>query len=345
MDFINKRIKKLKAYAVPQVSEGEIKLDAQENPYPLPQEIRGKFSKILSKVELNRYPDPSYKRLKKLIGQYCGLSGDNILIGNGSDELILMLYLAAGGPGKTVSCPEPAFSMYRILSKITGTYYTAVKLDKDFKLPAGKILAIKPDIIFITYPNNPTGNCFEKDKIEKIISRSSALIVIDEAYYEFSGQTMMDYIKKYDNLVILRTFSKAFSLAGLRAGYIAGNKEIIKELRKVQLPYNVSIVNQELLEAVIKDRKVLLKTVKKLNAARDKLFKNLKKIKGVKPYPSRANYILIKLENIERVANSLKKNNIKVRHFESADLKNYLRVTVGTDKENRNFLEALKRAV
>ncbi|MDA3792791.1 MAG: histidinol-phosphate transaminase [Elusimicrobia bacterium] len=349
MEFINKRIKRLKAYKVPPVSEGEIKLDAQENPYPLPAKIQKKFSEILSRIELNRYHDPSYKLLKNLIGRYCGFSAENsaenILIGNGSDELILMLLIAAGGQGKTVCCPEPAFSMYRILSEITGTSYRAVKLDKDFKLPYSKILAVKPDIIFITYPNNPTGNCFSKEKIQKIITDSNALVIVDEAYYEFSGKTMMDWVKKYDNLVILRTFSKAFSLAGIRAGYIAGGAEIIKQLRKVQLPYNVSIVNQKLLEAVMEDSRELLKTVKKLNEARDRLFKNLQKIEGARPYPSSANYILIKLDDIESVTEYLKKNNIKVRQFKSPDLKNYLRVTIGTDKENKNFLDALKSAV
>ncbi|MEA3506551.1 MAG: histidinol-phosphate transaminase [Elusimicrobiota bacterium] len=345
MDFINKRIKELKAYSVPPVSEGEIKLDAQENPYPVPDELRNKFSKILGSVEFNRYPDPDYKVLKKLIGSYCGLSADNILIGNGSDEIILMLLLAAGGPGKTVTCPEPVFSMYRILSEITGTSYLAVKLDKNFKLPPSKILATKPDIVFITYPNNPTGNCFSEEKIRKIIQKSRALVIIDEAYFEFSGKSLIKYVKKYDNVVILRTFSKAFSLAGIRAGYIAAGENIIKELRKVQLPYNVSIVNQKLLEAVMKERGELLKSVKKLNSSRDRLFKKLENIKGVKPYPSKANYIFIEIDDIESVTASLKKNNIKVRQFNSPDLKDYLRVTVGTDKDNENFLNALKSAV
>ncbi|MGM0441736.1 MAG: histidinol-phosphate transaminase [Elusimicrobiota bacterium] len=342
LKFINDRIKKLSPYSVPQVSEGEIKLDAQENPYHLPDKLKVKLSRILSEVELNRYPDPKCKNLRKKIGEYCKLEGDNILVGNGSDELILMLLLASGGEGKKVVYPQPTFSMYKILSQLTGTKHRGVPLGKDFSLPDGKILSENPDIIFLTYPNNPTGNCFSRDKVINIIENTDGLVVIDEAYYEFSGKTFRDFIEKYDNIVILRTFSKAFSLAGIRAGYMMGSKNIIRELDKVQLPYNISIVNQKLLEAVMDNRDLIKPVVKKLNKFRDELIDKINKIDGITPFPSEANYILMKIDNIDRVIGKLKENNIKVREFSDKALKDYLRVTVGNKQENKNFLKALK---
>lgn len=340
--FINDRVKKLKPYTVPRVLEGEIKLDAQENPYPLPDKLKEKLSRILSGVELNRYPDPKCSDLRSKIGEYCNLEAGNILVGNGSDELILMLLLACGGEGKKVVYPRPTFSMYRILSRLTGTGYRGVPLEENFSLPVKKILAARPDITFLTYPNNPTGNCFSRDKVIEIVKNSEGLVVIDEAYYEFSGKTFRDYINRYHNLVILRTFSKAFSLAGIRAGYIIGNKKIIEELDKVQLPYNISIVNQKLLEAVMDERELIKPVVEKLNRSRDRLIAELDKIEGITPFPSEANYILMKIENMDKVVKRLKRNNIKVREFSEDLLKDYLRVTVGTERENNNLIKALK---
>ncbi len=341
LKFVNDRIKSLKSYTVPPVLEGEIKLDAQENPYQLPDKLKEKLSRILSEVELNRYPDPGCSELRIKIGEYCNLEAGNILVGNGSDELILMLFLACGGVGKKAVFPVPTFSMYRILSRLTGTGYRGVPLEENFALPAKKIMSARPDMLFITYPNNPTGNCFSRKKIIDIVENTAGLVVIDEAYFEFSGKTFRDRLNRYDNLVILRTFSKAFSLAGIRAGYIMGGKKIIKELEKVQLPYNVSIVNQKLLEAVMSERDLIKPVVEKLNRSREKLMTGLKRIEGITPYPSEANYILMKIDNIDKVVRNLKRNNIKVREFSDESLKNHLRVTVGTDRENKKLIEAL----
>lgn len=345
MRFIPDRIRSLKAYSVPAVAEGEIKLDAQENPYPVHPDVRKKINSVLKVIKLNRYPDPGYRKLKKLIAEYCKVAPGNILIGNGSDELILSILIACGGTERFVCSPYPTFAMYEILSRLTGTKFIKVSVDNKFRLAAGKILAAKPDIVFIAYPNNPTGNCFARQKIKKIIEHCKGLIVIDEAYYEFSGKSFMEDTKKYANLLILRTFSKAFSLAGIRAGYMIGNAELLKEFRKVQLPYNLSVVNQKILEVVMEERKKVLYMVKKLIKSRQKMLTELLKIKGITPFPSQANFILMKIDKIDRVFKVLKSNKISVRKFSSPDLKDYLRVTVGTDEENKSFIDAIRLAV
>jgi histidinol-phosphate aminotransferase len=327
MDLFPERIKKLKSYKVQAVEEGEIKLDAQENPYPVPEKIREKIRSVMQDACLNRYPDPGYTRLKR------------------SDELLLSILLAGGGRGRMACSPEPTFAMYRILSCLTDTKYSGMPLDEGFELPADRIISEVPDIVFIAYPNNPTGNCFSKKLIRKVIENSSRLVVIDEAYYEFSGKTFAGDIEKYPNLLVLRTFSKAFSLAGIRAGYVLGSRYLIQTLRKVQLPYNMSTVNQRMLEVALSEKDGILVSVKDLIRARKVMYDELNKIKDIEVYPSQANFLLMKINRIGRVLKILKKNKIRVREFSSPELKDFLRVTVGTRKENRSFVDTLKKAL
>jgi histidinol-phosphate aminotransferase len=345
MDFLPDRIKKLKSYTVPQVSDGEIKLDAQENPYPVDEQVKKRVNKLLKDLSLNRYPDSSYRELRRLIGEYCVADADNILVGNGSDELILTVLMACGGSSCTVSFPHPTFVMYEILGKLIGVRTVRVNLDDGFKLPSRKILATNPDITFIAYPNNPTGNCFSRDKIMEIIEYSRGLVVVDEAYYEFSGKSFVGEIKHYENLVVLRTFSKAFSLAGIRAGYMVGNEKLIRQFRKVQLPYNLSIINQGILEIILQERERVLSSVRQLMKSRDRMFAELLDIEGINPYPSEANFILMKIKRLKRVLEVLEENKIKVREFDLPELKDYLRVTVGTEEENSNFINTLKKGL
>ncbi len=342
MAIIVERIKNIKPYKVQTIAEGEIKLDAMENPYPLALDIQEKIDTILKTTYLNRYPDPEYKKLKTLIADYCKLTSENILLGNGSDELIMTMLAACGGENRTVCCPVPTFSMYKILAEITNTNFVSVALDNEFKLPVEKIISLDSDINIITYPNNPTGNCFSKEKIEKIINESRGLVVIDEAYFEFSDKTYIKYIEKHKNLIVLRTFSKAFALAGIRAGYMAADKELVKELRKVQMPYNLSILNQKILEVVMQDRKKMLVSVEKLLNSRERMFAELENINGIIPYHSDANFILIEIENMDGMYKALKENKINVRKFGEQELRNYLRVTVGTEEENKSFIETIK---
>ncbi len=343
--MINERIKKLRPYKVSELEEGEIKLDAQENPYALPQEVQGAIKETLSGLELNRYPDPSYRELKNLISAYCGLKGENILVGNGSDELILSILLASAGEGKRVAAPSPTFSMYGILASLTGSRYLEAGLGPDFTLARARLLSLRADVTFIAYPNNPTANCFNSGTIEKIISSSKGIVVIDEAYYEFSGKTFALKVNDYENLVVLRTFSKAFALAGIRAGYMLCNEKLASQFRKVQLPYNLSALNEEILKIVLSRRREILAPVEILTRSREKMQQKLEKMAGVHVFPSDANFIMMKIKEMDKVVESLKKNRIRVRKFSEPGLKNYLRVSVGSEKENRKFLRAMEEAL
>lgn len=343
--LLTDRIKKMQQYKIEQVAVGEIKLDAQENPYEIDADILDRIRREIYSLKLNRYPDGEYRKLKKQIGQYCGLRINEILVGNGSDELIMSVLLACGGHKRiAVSC-SPTFSMYSILSELTDTEYMDIPLKRNFELDVEKIIEIDPDIIFIAYPNNPTGNCFFENDIVNIIEKTKGLVVIDEAYYEFSGKTFVEQIRKYPNVVILRTFSKAFSLAGIRAGYLMGRVSILKHIRKVQLPYNLSIVNQKILEIAMEERKKILKSVEKLIKSRDYMFKQMKRMKGIIPYVSEANFILMKINNPEKIIKGLLMNKINIRRFNAPGLNKFLRVTIGTVEENTSFIKSLSESI
>ncbi|MFC2048653.1 histidinol-phosphate transaminase [Elusimicrobiota bacterium] len=344
-EIINSRILELDPYSIPEVAEEEIKLDAQENPYPLPPNIKNKIIEKISRTDLNRYPDHKYERIRELIAEYSNTSSENILLGNGSDELILNILTACGGIGKIACAPTPTFAMYKILSQVTGTEFVSIPMEEGFVLPVNKILAVRPDVIFIAYPNNPTANCFDQEAVLKIIDNCKGLIVIDEAYYEFSGKTFADKINESSKVVILRTFSKAFSLAGIRAGYMLARKELINEFRKVQLPYNINIITQLTLEVVLANRLQALDSVKVLLKSRDAVFGELSQMEGIRAFPSEANYILMKIDRIDDVMKALDKSGIRVREFSNTELKGYLRLTIGTEEENEHFYNTILSAL
>ena len=344
MRYVIDRIRNIEPYKASEICEGEIKLDAQENPYELPSDVKTAIVKELSALRLNRYPDPECSGLREAIAGYCGVKASNIMVGNGSDELIQLVLFACGGPSRTAAAPEPTFAMYRLLSELTGTAYTAVPHEEGFALPVSRLLSLSPEIIFITYPNNPTGNCYPVAEIKRTIEEARGVVVVDEAYFEFSKKTIVRELEKYENLIILRTFSKAFSLAGIRSGYLIAGEGLTEHLRKAQLPYSFSMLNQKILEVVLSQSEKVLSSVDKILDSRKKMFAEISRMSGITPFVSEANFILMKFNSVERVLTALKRNNIKVREFSDPGLRDYLRVTVGTEKENRDFLESIREA-
>jgi len=320
--------------------EGKVKLDIMENPYDLPPLIKDEFLSGLKGLAINRYPDPMANELKRALSSYLDVDKEMIVLGNGSDELILDLLLTFG-LGKIVY-PEPTFAMYGILAKIAGQEPAGIPLRGDFELDAESILEVgQKGIIFITYPNNPTGNLFNREAIIRIIEEGSCLVVIDEAYYEFSGATFLPLVKKYPNLVVLRTFSKAFGLAGARVGYLAANKEITGEILKVKLPYNLNAISQLLATITLKHGDILRERIDEIKNERERVYKELQEIPGIIPYPSKTNFIFFKVENLsgKAVFNSLLKEGILIKHLS----KNSLRLTIGKPGENDFFLESLRK--
>ena len=338
-----KNIQSLMAY-VAKETPCRVKLDANESPYcPLA------LDDILSKKDifssLNRYPDPESKELKKAIAGNLKVKPENILIGNGSDEIITYLISAFGGP---VLYPAPTFVMYGITSQTFGQRHTAIPLDKDFDLDLDKMLkAIRkenPKLIFLSSPNNPTGNCYSTDRILKIIEASDTIVVVDEAYQPFSSKKgFLPLLYDYRNLAILRTLSK-IGFAGIRTGYLIAHKELIEIVDRTRLPYNLNSLSQALAIMGLNNRKIIDLQIKTIVKERNRLFKELGKMDGIKPFPSEANFILFRVPDAEMVYHKLIKSGVLIRNM-SGVVKNALRVTVGTPEENNIFLDSIKKAL
>lgn len=334
--LVKKDVSVLRAYNAKEIP-CRVKLDANESPYGFRTAL-----KAAGKINTNRYPDPEAKALKGLIAKGLGIKQDNILQGNGSDELIYYLVAAFGGP---VLYPVPTFSMYGIISQALGEKRIAIFLDKEFDLDTDRILsAIKkdrPKLIFLSSPNNPTGNCFSSDRILKIIEASKGIVIVDEAYQPFASEKgFLPLMKDYKNLVIMRTLSK-IGLAALRLGFLIAEAEIIEEVNKVRLPFNVNSLSQAVALEALKNRKQFNSCIKAIVSERERLFNEMEKINGVKPFPSEANFILFKVKDPDKVYNALLKKGILIRNIKDV-VNGCLRVTVGTPEENTAFLKALK---
>lgn len=320
-----------------------VKLDANESPYDLPLKIKQLIFKELQQANFNRYPDPGALNLREAFSKKIGLPAKWILAGNGSDELILYLALAFAR-GKVLFF-SPTFAMYKVIGSSCGAKVLDIPLESNFALPMKQILKQKnAGIIFISSPNNPTGNCFRKEDVLNIVKNTNALIVLDEAYVEFCKDSFLLYLKKFKNLVILRTFSKAFGLAGMRIGFMLAQPRIIQEVNKVRLPYNVSLFSQISGRVVLEKSHFLNLSVKTIISERERVFKELSCIKGITPYPSQANFIFFKIrDSSDKLYAYLVKKGVFIRNLNGySGLRNCLRVTIGTRKENNIFLERLR---
>ncbi len=335
--LVKKEVSLLRAYNAKEIP-CRIKLDANESPYDF-----GSALNAAADISTNRYPDPEAAKLKRLLAGRLGVKERNILQGNGSDELIYYLITTFGGP---VLYPVPTFSMYGIISRALGERTIEVFLDKEFDLDEDKILSLitkkKPKLVFLSSPNNPTGNCFSSGTILRIIEKSRGIVVVDEAYQPFSSQKgFLPLLKDYKNLVVMRTLSK-IGLAALRLGFMVADADIVAEVNKVRLPFNVNSLSQAIAVKALKETRKLQENIKAIASERDRMLDKMNKIRGVVPYPSEANFILFAVKLPDKVYASLLKQGILVRNINDV-VRGCLRVTVGTPKENAAFLGALAR--
>lgn len=346
-EIIRDDIRALSGYHVPDAS-GMVKLDAMENPYRLPEALRRRIAAVVSEAEINRYPDAAGTRLKSALRTALEIpEGTEIVLGNGSDEIIQMLVLATARPGATVLGLEPSFVMFRLVAAFCGVRYVGVPLTENFLLDVDRTLeAIQkhdPSIVFIAYPNNPTGNLFDEAAIERVLQAASGLVVIDEAYHAFAGRSYMGDVAHRSNLLVMRTLSK-LGLAGLRLGFLAGSGEWLQQVDKVRLPYNVSVLTQLVAEEALQHRSLLDEQAQAIKSERARLYQALERNPATQPFPSEANFILFRTASAERVFNGLKERGVLVKnlHGAHAALQDCLRVTVGTPSENDRFLAALE---
>lgn len=337
----------------PKYLPAEVMLSANENTLDVPQDIRRAIEHELRKTALNRYPDPLANDLRDMIAEANGLSRDQVLIGNGGDELLFNIALAWGGPGRTFLNLPPTFSVYINNAQLTNTEIVEIPRLTDFSIDEVAVIArlLQGDIDFtiITSPNNPSGNLVDFSSVSRILEATDALVVVDEAYFEFSRNTVRPLLDQFPNLVILRTFSKAFSLAGVRLGYLLGNEEVLTHLKKVRQPYSVDVLSQAVGRVAFAHRAEFEKTIEAIMEERSRLFEALDAMEGVKPHPSDSNYILFELPvecDASAVWQKLLDGGILIRDFSQTPLlENCLRVSVGTAEENDRFLEELQKAL
>ena len=336
----------LHAYHVPPAS-GMVKLDAMENPYLLPQALREEIAQVAAGAAINRYPDAAASQLKADIRKVTGLpAGMEVLLGNGSDEIIQLLALAVAKPGAVLLSVEPSFVMYRMIAAFVGMRYVGVPLAADFSLDLPATLeAIRrehPALVFLAYPNNPTGNLFDAAAIEQVIQAAPGLVVVDEAYYAFARDSFIPHLTQYDNLLVMRTFSK-LGMAGLRLGFLAGSVAWLEQLEKLRLPYNVGVLPQLVAAKLLQHHDVLLAQAESIKQERAELLRALAHIEGVHAYPSEANFILFRVAKATQVFEGLKRRGVLIKNLDGGHpaLTDCLRVTVGTQQENERFMAAL----
>jgi histidinol-phosphate aminotransferase len=346
-DLVRPEILALSAYAVAPAA-GMVKLDAMENPHRLPPEMRCELGERLAAVELNRYPEPNSPRLRELLMRKMRVpAGMDVLLGNGSDDLIQIIALALARPGAVMMYPAPTFVMYSMNATFSGMRAVPVALREDFSFDAdafiARMRAERPALVFLAYPNNPTGVLYPRAELQRVIEAAPGLVVLDEAYHVFARETFMDELPRYANLVVLRTVSK-LGLAGIRLGYLAGRPEWLGEFNKVRQVYNVNVLTEAAALFVLERLDVLEAQAAEIRAERERLGGALRAMPGVTMFPSRANFFLVRVRDAARTYEALKRQGVLVRNLHPA-LANCLRITVGTPDENRILLDALKEAL
>ncbi|MDM8567425.1 histidinol-phosphate transaminase [Candidatus Halobeggiatoa sp. HSG11] len=350
-NWIRPEIQQLTAYHVPK-SGNAIKLDAMENPYSWSVAYKEAWLEILRNASLNRYPESSADEIKQQLRSVMKIPDDmSIILGNGSDELIQMLALALNDEGRVLLAPEPSFVMYRMIANFVRMQYIGVPLQVgDFELDMFAMLEDieihQPALIFLAYPNNPTGNAFSTDDIEAILETANGLVVIDEAYAPFAEHTFIHYLHEYPNLLVMRTLSK-LGLAGLRLGFLVGSSEWLGEIEKLRLPYNINTLTQLSTVFALQNYDVLEQQTKQIKQDRERLAIQLEAMDGIHVWPSQANFLLFQTKNAKKVFDRLKARNVLIKclHGSHPTLENCLRVTVGTPEENNIFLQVLEQVI
>ncbi|CAN7489550.1 histidinol-phosphate transaminase [Rhizobacter sp. LjRoot28] len=347
---IRQDVQSMHGYAI-QPSTGMVKLDAMENPFRLPEPLRRELGERLAEVALNRYPGSRVDDLRAALARHVNLpDGFDLVLGNGSDEIITMLSMACDVPGAKVLAPLPAFVMYDMSAKLQGLQFVGVPLTADFELDEGAMLAAiaehQPALIYLAYPNNPTANLFDDAVMERIVQAAPGLVVIDEAYQPFAARDWMARMARHPHVVVMRTLSK-FGLAGVRIGYLVGRAALIAEVNKVRPPYNVSVLNAEAALFALEHADEFARQATVLRSERARLVDALTRLPGVRPFPSEANMVLARVPDAAALFQALKARRVLVKNVSGLHplLANCLRLTVGTPEENTLMIEALEASL
>lgn len=329
--------------------EARVKINQNENPFDTPEPVKESLLRTLQERPWSRYPDFVPESLLERLSAFVRWPKEGLMIGNGSNEILKTIFFAIAEPGKRVVAIQPSFAVYKQLATIAGAHYHEIPLTREltFDVEAIACAAREADLTVLCVPNNPTGTPLPPGALDRILRSTSGLVAVDEAYYEFSGQTAVDRLSQFQNLIVLRTFSKAMALAGMRIGYMVTDPELAIEITKAKLPYNVNFASLAAAEAALIHMELLRANVERIIVLRQTLQEQLSRIDGVEAFPSAANFILFRtLLPAPELFDRLYAQSILVRDVSKHPLLDRcLRVSVGTEEENAMFLEALRRAL
>lgn len=339
------------AYHVPSAA-GMLKLDAMENPYQWDADLKAQWLAYINSADINRYPSASADELRQQIRRVMQVpEGLDVMLGNGSDEIIQILAMAMALPDASLFAVEPSFVMYKVVADTVGLAYHSVLLKPDFSLDASATLAAvkkhQPSLLFFAVPNNPTGNGFSRDDLCRVIEAAKGLVIIDEAYIAFTEGDMLDLASRYDNVLVMRTFSKV-GLAGLRLGMLIGKTAWIEQFNKIRLPYNINVLTQMTASFALRHYHVLLQQAEAIKQQRVWLASQMQALDGVEVFPSQANFLLVRTRKDARnIFDSLKRSGVLVKCLTGGHplLDSCLRITVSTPEENALFLQAFRVAL
>lgn len=327
----------------------DIKINQNENPYDVPEKLKREILDTAMQRSWSRYPPFDPVELREKLAGYSGWKPDGVLVGNGSNEIIQCVLAVMLRPGRKIVLPVPTFTVYKLIGNVLGGEVLEIPLTSEYTFDCDVLEQTyidEGDVIIICSPNNPTGCMYPKDRIVRLLEQKrDSLVIVDEAYYEFSRETTADLLEAYDNLVVLRTFSKAFSLAGLRMGYGLMNPELAEEVNKAKLPYNIDFFSITAASMLLDNRDILAPKIDELVAERGKLLQAMNEIDGVTAYQSRANFILFETPfEPKNVFEALLKDGLLVRDVSSyLLLEKALRVSVSKPEDNGRFVRSLRR--
>jgi len=348
---IKPAVRDIRAYTLV-ARAARVKINQNENPWDLPDSVKRRVLERALVRPWSRYPDFDPRELTDALAADAGWRHDGVLAGNGSNELIEALLLVTVGPGTRVVIPEPTFTLYALLTGILGGDAVRVPLTERLRYDVDALVAARREseaaLTIVCSPNNPTGTTLSRAELERLCNAGDGLVVVDEAYHEFAGETAVPLLETHPNLVVLRTFSKAMALAGLRVGCLLASPDLVREVNKARLPYNLNFFAQAAALAALEERETLGGMVRRLVEEREALLRSLADVPGVRAWPSEANFFLLELEEAspKAVFEALYRRGVLVRDVTSYPmLSRCLRITVGTPEENETFLHALGAAL
>lgn len=344
-NLINKEIRELAPYHLTPENQ-RIKLNQNENPFDWPLEIKQKITKRCVDRVWSRYPEFIPQKLNAILAEYTGVSSDMIISGNGSNEILLTLCLALTNIHRPVIVFQPTFTVYKLLLKGLGRKLQLMNLNNDFSYDVKGILSLpqelKQSVLIVCSPNNPTGNSLSENELHEILNGFEGFIILDQAYIEFGGFNAISLLKDYPNLIITRTFSKALGGAGIRLGYLLGTPEIVAQINKIKLPYNINFFTEYIASEFLAHKDLIKKNIALILNQRDIVFDFLKTLPFQNVYPSDTNFLLIRTEDKEALFSYLKKNDVLIRDVSAYPmLKNCLRISIGTEEENNVLMKTL----